>query len=88
MDILHKIIECLSLYRFNNVWIQLIIKNVKAKKMIEEDKAKQKLLDGVPHEKDAALKRFRFIPEQPGVHTAVLNHLAEYGLKEVSFAKV
>jgi pimeloyl-ACP methyl ester carboxylesterase len=34
-------------------------------------------------EKEAALKRFRFIPEQPGVHPAVLNHLAEYGLKEV-----
>jgi hypothetical protein len=29
------------------------------------------------------LKRFRFIPEQPGVHPAVLKHLAEYGLKEV-----
>ena len=37
----------------------------------------------VYEEKEAALKRFRFIPEQPGVHPAVLNHLAEYGLKEV-----
>ncbi|MGK0400879.1 MAG: pimeloyl-ACP methyl ester carboxylesterase [Candidatus Azotimanducaceae bacterium] len=37
----------------------------------------------VYEEKEAALKRFRFIPEQPGVHPAVLNHLAEYGLKKV-----
>ena len=37
----------------------------------------------VYEEKEAALKRFRFIPEQPGVHPAVLKHLAEYGLKEV-----
>ena len=37
----------------------------------------------VYEEKEAALKRFRFIPEQPGVHPAVLSHLAEYGLKAV-----
>ena len=37
----------------------------------------------VYEEKEAALKRFRFIPEQPGVHPAVLGHLAEYGLKAV-----
>ncbi|MGB1756286.1 MAG: alpha/beta fold hydrolase [Pseudomonadales bacterium] len=37
----------------------------------------------VYEEKEAALKRFRFIPEQPGVHPAVLAHLAEYGLKAV-----
>jgi pimeloyl-ACP methyl ester carboxylesterase len=34
-------------------------------------------------EKETALGRFRLIPEQPGVHPAVLNHMAEYGLKEV-----
>lgn len=38
----------------------------------------------VYEEKQAALDRFRFIPEQPGVHPAVLRHLAEYGLKEVA----
>ena len=37
----------------------------------------------VYEEKETALKRFRFIPEQPGVHPAVLGHLAEYGLKAV-----
>lgn len=31
----------------------------------------------------SALARFRLIPEQPGVHPAVLRHMAEYGLKEV-----
>ncbi len=30
-----------------------------------------------------ALGRFRLIPEQPGVHPAVLRHMAEYGLKQV-----
>jgi pimeloyl-ACP methyl ester carboxylesterase len=34
-------------------------------------------------EKKIALDRFRLIPEQPGVHPAVLSHMAEYGLKEV-----
>ena len=33
-------------------------------------------------DKATALGRFRFIPEQPGVHPAVLRHLAEYGLKQ------
>ncbi len=37
----------------------------------------------VYEEKDAALGRFRLIPEQPGVHPAVLRHMAEYGLKAV-----
>jgi hypothetical protein len=32
---------------------------------------------------DSALGRFRFIPEQPGVHPEVLKHLGTYGLKEV-----
>ena len=32
---------------------------------------------------DSALARFRFIPEQPGVHPEVLKHLGTYGLKEV-----
>ena len=34
-------------------------------------------------DKDTALGRFRFIPEQPGVHPEVLRHLGNYGLKEV-----
>lgn len=34
-------------------------------------------------DKDTAMGRFRFIPEQPGVHPSVLRHMAEYGLKEV-----
>ncbi len=34
-------------------------------------------------DKDTALGRFRLIPEQPGVHPAVLRHMAEYGLKQV-----
>jgi pimeloyl-ACP methyl ester carboxylesterase len=37
----------------------------------------------VYEDKATALGRFRFIPEQPGVHPAVLRHMAEYGLKEV-----
>ena len=37
----------------------------------------------VYEDKDTALGRFRFIPEQPGVHPAVLRHMAEYGLKQV-----
>jgi pimeloyl-ACP methyl ester carboxylesterase len=37
----------------------------------------------VYEDKNTALGRFRFIPEQPGVHPAVLRHMAEYGLKEV-----
>ena len=32
---------------------------------------------------ETALGRFRFIPEQPGVHPIVLQHMAAYGLKEV-----
>nr|ATW63157.1 esterase [uncultured bacterium] len=35
-------------------------------------------------DKATALGRFRFIPEQPGVHPAVLRHMAEYGLKQVA----
>jgi pimeloyl-ACP methyl ester carboxylesterase len=35
----------------------------------------------VYEDKAAALARFRLIPEQPGVHPAVLRHMAEYGLK-------
>lgn len=35
-------------------------------------------------DKNTALGRFRFIPEQPGVHPAVLRHIAEYGLKAVA----
>ena len=34
-------------------------------------------------EKDTAMGRFRLLPEQPGVHPAVLQHMAEYGLKQV-----
>lgn len=34
-------------------------------------------------DKQTALDRFRFIPEQPGVHPAVLRHMAEHGLKQV-----
>ncbi len=34
-------------------------------------------------DKATALGRFRLIPEQPGVHPALLAHMAEYGLKEV-----
>ncbi len=34
-------------------------------------------------EKAQALGRFRLIPEQPGVHPALLSHMAEYGLKRV-----
>ena len=34
-------------------------------------------------DKQAALARFRFLPEQPGVHPAVMRHLAEYSLKAV-----
>ena len=37
----------------------------------------------VYEDKDTALGRFRLIPEQPGVHPAVLRHMAEYGLKQV-----
>ena len=37
----------------------------------------------VYEDKDTALDRFRFIPEQPGVHPDVLRHLGQYGLKEV-----
>ena len=37
----------------------------------------------VYEDKDTALGRFRFIPEQPGVHPEVLRHLGQYGLKEV-----
>lgn len=37
----------------------------------------------VYEDKATALGRFRFLPEQPGVHPAVLRHLAEYGLGEV-----
>ena len=37
----------------------------------------------VYEDKDTALGRFRFIPEQPGVHPGVLRHLGEYGLKQV-----
>ena len=37
----------------------------------------------VYEDKNTALGRFRFIPEQPGVHPSVLQHLAEYGLKQV-----
>ena len=37
----------------------------------------------VYEDKDTALGRFRFIPEQPGVHPEVLKHLGQYGLKEV-----
>lgn len=33
---------------------------------------------------ESALARFRFIPEQPGVHPQVLKHLGTYGLKEVA----
>lgn len=32
---------------------------------------------------ESAAARFRFIPEQPGVHGQVMRHLATYGLKEV-----
>ena len=32
---------------------------------------------------ETALGRFRFIPEQPGVHPEVLKHLGTYGLKQV-----
>ena len=35
-------------------------------------------------DKDAALARFRLIPEQPGVHPALLRHMAESGLKAVA----
>ncbi len=35
-------------------------------------------------DREVAIGRFRFIPEQPGVHPAVLRHLAEYGLKSVA----
>lgn len=38
----------------------------------------------VYEDKATALGRFRFIPEQPGVHPAVIRHMAEYGLKEVA----
>ncbi len=34
-------------------------------------------------DKASAMERFRFLPEQPGVHSAVLHHLAEHSLKEV-----
>jgi pimeloyl-ACP methyl ester carboxylesterase len=34
-------------------------------------------------DKDTALGRFRLLPEQSGVHPAVLRHMAEYGLKQV-----
>jgi pimeloyl-ACP methyl ester carboxylesterase len=34
-------------------------------------------------EKETALGRFRLIPEQPGVHRSVLQHMAEYALKQV-----
>lgn len=34
-------------------------------------------------DKSTALGRFRFIPEQPGVHPSVLRQMAEYGLKAV-----
>ncbi len=37
----------------------------------------------VYEDKQTALGRFRLIPEQPGVHPAVIRHMAEYGLKEV-----
>jgi len=37
----------------------------------------------VYEDKDTALSRFRFVPEQPGVHPEVLKHLGQYGLKEV-----
>ena len=37
----------------------------------------------VYEDKETALGRFRFIPEQPGVHPEVLRHLGQYGLKEV-----
>lgn len=37
----------------------------------------------VYEDKATAIGRFRFLPEQPGVHPAVLRHLAEYGLGEV-----
>lgn len=37
----------------------------------------------VYEDKATALGRFRLIPEQPGVHPAVLAHMAEYGLKQV-----
>ena len=33
--------------------------------------------------RDAILERFRLIPDQPGVHPAVLRHMAEYGVKQV-----
>ena len=37
----------------------------------------------VYEDKDTAMGRFRFIPEQPGVHPAVLRHMADAGLKQV-----
>ncbi len=37
----------------------------------------------VYEDKDTAMARFRFLPEQPGVHPAVLRHLAEHSLKQV-----
>ncbi len=37
----------------------------------------------VYEDKATAMGRFRLIPEQPGVHPAVLQHMAEYGLKQV-----
>ncbi len=37
----------------------------------------------VYEDKATALGRFRFLPEQPGVHPAVLRHLAEAGLQQV-----
>jgi pimeloyl-ACP methyl ester carboxylesterase len=37
----------------------------------------------VYEDKATAMGRFRLIPEQPGVHPAVLRHMAEHGLKQV-----
>ena len=34
-------------------------------------------------DRETAIGRFRFIPEQPGVHPLVLRHMAEFGLKQV-----
>lgn len=37
----------------------------------------------VYEDKDTALGRFRLLPDQPGVHSAVLRHMAEHALKKV-----
>jgi len=50
---------------------------------VERDGVKPGRKLRVYEDKETALGRFRLIPEQPGVHPALLTHMAEYGLKEV-----